>query len=179
MSWSLVFLHKAGLVLRGAGYPDVPLLDGRYFPNGVVLLLSASIGRGDDLGEQAINVGAYTATVMAGLATHSLIVLPLIYYSFVRKNPLVFALHAFVTAFGTSDSGATLPVKFMCLDQNNKLDRRVTKFVALIVSAFKLPGTALYAAIGTIFISDLSGIELDFAHYLGHIVRSIPYHPHF
>ncbi|KAH8031679.1 hypothetical protein HPB51_019808 [Rhipicephalus microplus] len=140
-----------------------------YFPIGVVFLLSASIGRGDDLGEQAINVGAYIGTVMTGLAIHSLIVLPLIYYSFVRKNPLVFAknlLHAFVTAFGTSDSVATLPVTFMCLEQNNKLDRRVTRFVAPIASAFNLDGTALYAAIGTIFIANLSGIELDFAHYL-------------
>ncbi|KAL3208744.1 hypothetical protein MRX96_038859 [Rhipicephalus microplus] len=133
------------------------------------LVMCASIGRGDDLGEQAINVGAYIGTVMTGLAIHSLIVLPLIYYSFVRKNPLVFAknlLHAFVTAFGTSDSVATLPVTFMCLEQNNKLDRRVTRFVAPIASAFNLDGTALYAAIGTIFIANLSGIELDFAHYL-------------
>ncbi|XP_037581539.1 excitatory amino acid transporter 2 [Dermacentor silvarum] len=140
-----------------------------YFPIGVVFLLSASIARGDALGEQAINVGAYIGTVMTGLVIHSFIVLPLIYYTFVRKNPLVFAknlLHAFVTAFGTSDSVATLPVTFMCLEQNNKLDRRVTRFVAPIASAFNLDGTALYAAIGTIFIANLSGIELDFAHYL-------------
>lgn len=140
-----------------------------YFPIGVVFLLCAAIGRGDELGEQAFNVGAYIGTVMTGLAIHSFIVLPLIYYTFVRKNPLVFAknlLHAFVTAFGTSDSVATLPVTFMCLEQNNKLDRRVTRFVAPIASAFNLDGTALYGAVGTIFIANLSGIELDFAHYL-------------
>uniref|UniRef100_A0A0K8R447 Amino acid transporter n=1 Tax=Ixodes ricinus TaxID=34613 RepID=A0A0K8R447_IXORI len=140
-----------------------------YFPIGVVFLLCASIGRGDDLGEHAFNIGVYIGTVMTGLAIHSLVVLPLIYYAFVRKNPLVFAknlLHAFVTAFGTSDSVATLPVTFMCLEQNNKLDRRVTRFVAPIASAFNLDGTALYAAVGTIFIANLSGIELDFAHYL-------------
>lgn len=140
-----------------------------YFPIGVVFLLCASIGRGDELGEQAFNVGAYIGTVMTGLAIHSFIVLPLIYYAFVGKNPLVFAknlLHAFVTAFGTSDSVATLPVTFMCLEQNNKLDRRVTRFVAPIASAFNLDGTALYGAVGTIFIANLSGIELDFAHYL-------------
>uniref|UniRef100_V5GM56 Amino acid transporter n=1 Tax=Ixodes ricinus TaxID=34613 RepID=V5GM56_IXORI len=95
-----------------------------YFPIGVVFLLCASIGRGDDLGEHAFNIGVYIGTVMTGLAIHSLVVLPLIYYAFVRKNPLVFAknlLHAFVTAFGTSDSVATLPVTFMCLEQNNNV----------------------------------------------------------
>lgn len=140
-----------------------------YFPIGVVFLLCAAIGRGDELGEHTFNIGVYIATVMTGLAIHALVVLPLIYFLYVRKNPFIFAknlFHAFVTAFGTSDSVATLPVTFICLEQNNKLDRRVTRFVAPIASAFNLDGTALYVGIGTVFIANLSGIEMDFAHYL-------------
>lgn len=78
----------------------------RYFPIGVVFLLCAAIGRGDELGEHTFNIGVYIATVMTGLAIHALVVLPLIYFLYVRKNPFIFAknlFHAFVTAFGTSD----------------------------------------------------------------------------
>ncbi|XP_064489920.1 excitatory amino acid transporter 3-like [Ornithodoros turicata] len=140
-----------------------------YFPIGVIFLLSSAIIRGDELGEHVGHVGIYIATVMTGLAFHSMVILPTMYYAMVRKNPLMFAkdlLHAFVTAFGTSDSVATLPVTYMCLEQKNKLDKRVTRFVMPIASAFNLDGTALYVAIGTVFLANLSGVPVDFAHYL-------------
>lgn len=140
-----------------------------YFPIGVIFVLCSSIIRGDEIGENIGHIGIYIATVLTGLAFHSVLVLPTIYYAMVGKNPLPFAknlLHAFVTAFGTSDSVSTLPVTYMCLEQKNKLDRRVTRFVAPIASAFNLDGTALYVAVGTIFIANLSGVRVDFAHYL-------------
>lgn len=51
------------------------------------------------------------------------------------------------------------------------IDRRVTRFVLPIACAFNLDGTALYAAVGSIFVANLNGIQLNFEHYI--IVGSV------
>jgi Na+/H+-dicarboxylate symporter len=50
-------------------------------------------------------LGLYTATVLAGLAIHGFIILPILYLILVRKNPITYfigTLHALLTALATS-----------------------------------------------------------------------------
>lgn len=72
---------------------------------------------------------------------------------------------------GTSDSVASVPVTMSCLEVAG-VDRRVTRFVLPIACAFNLDGTALYAAVGSIFVANLNGIQLNFVHYIivGYVV---------
>jgi Na+/H+-dicarboxylate symporter len=52
-----------------------------------------------------IQLGYYMLTVLAGLAAHGLIVLPVVYLIATRKNPLIFMynmLKALLTAWGTA-----------------------------------------------------------------------------
>ena len=59
----------------------------------------------EDWGDILTKLGLYMATVFAGLAIHGLIILPGLYFIFVRKNPYRYMLgvtQAMVTALGTS-----------------------------------------------------------------------------
>ena len=50
-------------------------------------------------------LGLYIATVMTGLVIHGFIILPLLYFLFVRKNPVRYIygiLQAMATALGTA-----------------------------------------------------------------------------
>lgn len=73
---------------------------------------------------------------------------------------------AIATAFGTSSSSATLPVTIQCLEQNNKVDSRVSRFVLPIGATINMDGTALYEAVAAIFIAQYRGQELTLTNII-------------
>lgn len=58
-------------------------------------------------------------------------------------------------------SAGTLPVTFRCLEENLKIDKRVTRFVLPIGATINMDGTALYEAVAAIFIAQMNDITLD------------------
>ncbi|CAG5897266.1 unnamed protein product [Menidia menidia] len=58
-------------------------------------------------------------------------------------------------------SAGTLPVTFRCLEENLKIDKRVTRFVLPIGATINMDGTALYEAVAAIFIAQMNDISLD------------------
>lgn len=61
----------------------------------------------------------------------------------------------------TSNSSATLPVTTRCLEDKNKIDPRVVRFVLPVGATINMDGTALYEAVAAIFIAQLRGISLN------------------
>ena len=58
-------------------------------------------------------------------------------------------------------SAATLPITFRCLEENNGVDKRVTRFVLPVGATVNMDGTALYEAVAAIFIAQMNGVSLD------------------
>uniref|UniRef100_H2YDN1 Amino acid transporter n=1 Tax=Ciona savignyi TaxID=51511 RepID=H2YDN1_CIOSA len=169
-----------------------------YAPIGIIFLIAGEIMKMQDPAKVLEQLGLYMATVIAGLAIHGLIVLPLIYFIVVRKNPFVYlsgVLQIFLNNLffmtckiaitlvcvssmynmmgvshlryhnppvATSSSSATLPVTVNCLEKNNKVDKRITRFVVPIGATINMDGTALYEAVAAIFIAQANGIVLNF-----------------
>jgi len=136
-----------------------------YAPIGIIFLIAGEIMKMEDPALVLQQLGLYMATVIAGLIIHGFIVLPLIYLIFVRKNPFVYlkgVLQAILTALATSSSSATLPVTLNCLEVNNKVDKRVSRFMLPIGATINMDGTALYEAVAAIFIAQLNGLNLNF-----------------
>ncbi|NWY69093.1 EAA3 protein, partial [Erithacus rubecula] len=134
-----------------------------YMPIGIVFLIAGKIIEVEDW-EIFRKLGLYMATVLTGLAIHSSIILPFIYFIIVRKNPFRFAMgmaQALLTALMISSSSATLPVTFRCAEEKNLIDKRITRFVLPVGATINMDGTALYEAVAAIFIAQLNDLQLD------------------
>ncbi|KAA0704151.1 Excitatory amino acid transporter 1 [Triplophysa tibetana] len=140
-----------------------------YAPVGILFLIAGKIVEMDDITAMGGQLGMYTITVIIGLMIHGIIVLPTLFFVITRKNPFIFImgiLQALITALGTSSSSATLPITFKCLEENNKVDKRVTRFVLPVGATINMDGTALYEALAAIFIAQVNNMEMNFGQIL-------------
>ena len=131
-------------------------------PVGIGSLVMAKVMGACNLGDSLKALSLFMVTVLLALAVQGLVVLPLIYLSLTRRNPLrvlrAFS-PAFVSGFGTDSSTAALPVTLECARGLGVPDP-VSRFVLPLGATINMNGTALYEALTVIFIAQVHGVEL-------------------
>ena len=139
----------------------------RLAPLGILGLVADRLGQaggGAAAWGEIQRLGMYSVTVLAGLAIHSLVTLPLLLWLMARRNPLRYLAgmsEALVTALGTASSAATLGVTLRCAVDRNKVSARTAEFVIPIGTTVNMDGTALYEAVAVVFVAQSLGIELS------------------
>lgn len=147
----------------------------KFAPLGVFGLVAASVAKtGFD---QFGNLALFFITVVLALATHLLVVMPILLKTLGKvDNPW---LHyqamapALLTAFSTSSSSSTLPVTINSLEKRAGVSNRVSSFVLPLGATVNMDGTALYECVAVIFIAQLFGITLDFGTMLLIVILSL------
>jgi len=133
-------------------------------PIGISSVICAKILSVGNLAQIMSQLGYFILTVVGGIFLYQFTVLQLIYFVFVRKNPFTFWLGLFqswMTAFATASTAAALPITFRCMQEKNKVDTRISKFVLPIGATVNMDGTALFVTVASIFIAQMNNIELD------------------
>jgi len=111
---------------------------------------------------ELIKLGWYLFTVTLGITIQGFVILPIIYGVVTKSLPFKFIGKmgpALATAFGTASSAATLPVTINSLEEGNKIDPRISRFVLPIGATINIDGTALYEAVAAIFIAQMTGMN--------------------
>ncbi|TMS37957.1 hypothetical protein L596_004787 [Steinernema carpocapsae] len=135
-------------------------------PVGIVCLICGNLLDVDDLSDTAQVLMMYVITVFSALMFHLVVTMPGLYFLITRRNPMAVMkgmLQAVVTGFGTASGGAALPMSMQCMEENLKVDRRITRFVLPLGSTINMDGNALYEAVAVIFIAQLNNVQLSIA----------------
>ena len=157
-----VFLKMVDLIMKAAPFFVFALLAG------VVSTMA-----GNDVGkvlEIFKGLSWYSLTVSLGLLLMILVVYPLIMKLFVKVVPYFDLFKAIgpaqTLAFSTSSSAATLPVTLECVEDNLKVDKKITSFVLPIGATVNMDGTCLYQSVAVVFLAQLHMIDLTLGQQL-------------
>ncbi|MGH0121529.1 UNVERIFIED_CONTAM: hypothetical protein FKN15_073143 [Acipenser sinensis] len=135
-----------------------------YVPIGIMFLVGSKIVEIEDVVLLITSLGKYIFASILGHLIHGGIVLPLIYFGFTRKNPFSFLsglITPFTTAFATCSSSATLPSMIKCIEDNNGVDKRISRFILPIGATVNMDGAAIFQCIAAVFIAQLNNVELN------------------
>jgi Na+/H+-dicarboxylate symporter len=134
----------------------------RFAPIGVFALVASTVAQ---TGLAAfVPLAAFFFTVVAALAIHFLVTLPLLLKLLGGVSPVRHyraVSPALLTAFSTASSSATLPVTMECVEKNAGVSNKTTSFVLPLGATVNMDGTALYECVAVMFIAQAYGIEMS------------------
>ncbi len=121
------------------------------------------------------SLGAFVIAVLLGLTLQACYYLLRVKFgSWVKPiNFLRGGSDAFLTAFSTDSSTATMPVTFRVLQEKIGLRESSASLGALVGTNFNNDGTALYEAMSALFISQVLGLHLNLGQQFVVILTSI------
>ncbi|XP_004580150.2 neutral amino acid transporter A [Ochotona princeps] len=135
-----------------------------YVPVGIMFLVGSKIVEMKDIVVLVTSLGKYIFASILGHIIHGGLVLPLVYFVFTRKNPYTFLLGLltpFATAFATCSSSATLPSMIKCIEENNGVDKRISRFILPIGATVNMDGAAIFQCVAAVFIAQLNNVDLN------------------
>jgi Na+/H+-dicarboxylate symporter len=113
----------------------------------------------------------YVVTVVAALAAHWVITLPILVYVLTRRNVFRYyraMLPAYLTGLSTASSSGTLGVTMERAENGAGVSNRVTSFVLPLGATINMDGTALYEIVSVLFIAQVhSAIDPAFTLEIG------------
>jgi Na+/H+-dicarboxylate symporter len=115
-------------------------------------------------------------TVLAALAIHMFVVLPLLLKFVGRVSPrrhFQAMSPALLTAFSTASSSATLPLTMDCVEKRAGVSERTSSFVLPLGATVNMDGTALYECAAVLFIAQAYGVDLSFAQQITVVILAL------
>ena len=80
---------------------------------------------------------------------------------------------AFLFAYTTSSSAATLPISMECCEENLGIKKEFSRFLLPLGASFNLNGLSIYLTVSVVFAANLYGIHLSLVDYAVILVTTI------
>ncbi len=135
----------------------------KFTPLGIFGIVAKVVADQDDLINLISSMSLYMGTVIAALAIHALITLPLLSRFIGKIRPWAHLKNMstpLLTAFSTSSSGATLPLTINAVEQKSGVSNKISSFTLPLGATINMDGTALYECVAAMFIAQAYGVEM-------------------
>ena len=145
-----------------------------FAPIGVFCLIGKFvITDGLDIFQEAFK---YVILLISVLIIHAFITYSLILKIFTNLNIWTFfkkMKEVAIFAFSTSSSAATIPVTLKTVQDNLGVNKNVASFVIPVGATINMDGTAIMQGMATIFIAQMSGIDLTLIQYVQVVILAV------
>ena len=145
-----------------------------FAPLGVFCLIGKFvITDGLDIFQEAFK---YVILLILVLIIHAFVTYSLILKIFTNLNIRTFfkkMKEVAIFAFSTSSSAATIPVTLKTVQDNLGVNKNVASFVIPVGATINMDGTAIMQGMATIFIAQMSGIDLTLIQYVQVVILAV------
>ena len=119
--------------------------------------------------ETIFALGKYFALVVVVLLIHAFVVYPTMLKVFTGMSPFVFfkkLRNVQMFAFSTASSNATIPITLRATKERLGVSNKIGSFTVPLGATINMDGTAIMQGVATVFIAQMSGIDLSITQYL-------------
>ena len=145
-----------------------------FAPIGVFCLIGKFvIADGLDIFQEAFK---YVILLISVLIIHAFVTYSLILKIFTNLNIWTFfkkMKEVAIFAFSTSSSAATIPVTLKAVQDDLGVNKNVASFVIPVGATINMDGTAIMQGMATIFIAQMSGIDLTLFQYVQVVILAV------
>ncbi len=145
-------------------------------PLGIMALMTnVVIGSGGDIGLLGA-LGMYALTCMVGFAIMAFVIYPLAIKVFTKRDVSHYIrslVPAQLMAISTSSSAATLPLTMKVATEDLNISKKTTSFTLPMGVTVNMDGSSIYLAVTTIFVAQVTGVDLGFTQLLAIIFTAI------
>jgi len=122
------------------------------------------------------DVFVYVLLLISLLLFHALFTYSILLRYFAKLSPLTFfkkMREPILFAFSTSSSAATIPVTLKTTSQDLGVNKNVASFVVPVGATINMDGTAIMQGLATVFIAQISGIDLTLLQYIQIVLLAV------
>jgi len=145
-----------------------------FAPLGVFCLIGKFvIADGLDIFQDVL---AYVVLLIALLLFHAAFTYSIFLKFIGGLSPLIFyrkMKDVALFAFSTSSSAATIPVTLKTVNQDLGVNQNVASFVVPVGATINMDGTAIMQGLATVFIAQMSGIDLTLFQYIQVVLLAV------
>ena len=145
-----------------------------YAPIGVFCLIGKFvITDGLDIFQEAF---MYVVLLISVLIFHAIVTYSIFLKIFTNLSPLVFfkkMRETAIFAFSTSSSAATIPVTLKTVTTDLGVNKNIASFVIPVGATINMDGTAIMQGMATVFIAQMSGIDLSIFQYVQVVLLAV------
>ncbi|MBL6903237.1 MAG: dicarboxylate/amino acid:cation symporter [SAR86 cluster bacterium] len=145
-----------------------------YAPIGVFCLIGKFvITDGLDIFQEAF---MYVVLLISVLIFHAIVTYSIFLKIFTNLNPVIFfkkMRETAIFAFSTSSSAATIPVTLKTVTTDLGVNKNIASFVIPVGATINMDGTAIMQGMATVFIAQMSGIDLSIFQYMQVVLLAV------
>ena len=122
------------------------------------------------------NVALFAGAVVLSLLIQQFVVYGLFLKVFAKTNPFTFfkaCKEAYVYAFSTASSNATLPIALEVAEKSLKLPSKVSRFVLTCGASANQNGSGLYEGAVLLFLAQVFGVDLTFSQQVVVVLTAV------